>query len=243
MVFSSVLFIFYYLPTLLLAYFLTPKKYRNVTLLIFSLIFYFLGEPRNIIFLILSCFINYYLSIIISKLENKKMRRMLFLLGLLYNVGQLIYFKYTTFLINNLNSFGFNIKIIRIALPIGISFYTFQALAYLIDVYQKKHAPARNIIEFSTYLTLFAQLVAGPIVRFTDVQDDLKQNKITLDDLALGIKRFIIGLAKKVLLANVLGELILKLTTATVLASWLKPICYTLQIYFDFSGYSDMAIG
>lgn len=242
MVFSSILFIFYFLTALLLLYFATPKKYRNIVLLLFSLIFYFLGEPRYVIYLILSCVINYYLSIIIAK--KNKSSKLFLILGLIYNIGMLVYFKYTTFILTNIhNLFNLDIPIIHIALPIGISFYTFQALSYLIDVYNHKHKPASNIIEFSCYLTLFPQLVAGPIVRFTDIKEDLKKSSTTLEDFAKGIKIFIIGLAKKVLLANVLGELILKLTTQTIISSWLKPICYTLQIYFDFSGYSDMAIG
>ena len=245
MIFSSILFIFYFLTTLLLIYFITPKKYKNLVLLIFSLLFYFLGEPKNIIFLILSCIINYYLSYFIVKYQKKKiLKKTLLILGLSYNIITLIYFKYTNFLLNNLNNiFNLNLKIINILLPIGISFYTFQAISYLIDVYNNKHDKATNLIEFATYLTLFPQLIAGPIVRFVDIKDDLNKNHITKEDFSLGIKRFIIGLAKKVLLANTLGEFILKLTTKTILSSWLKPISYTLQIYFDFSGYSDMAIG
>lgn len=245
MIFSSILFIFYFLTTLLLIYFITPKKYKNLVLLIFSLLFYFLGEPKNIIFLILSCIINYYLSYFIIKYQKKKkLKKTLLILGLSYNIITLIYFKYTNFLLNNLNNiFNLNLKVINILLPIGISFYTFQAISYLIDVYNNKHDKATNLIEFATYLTLFPQLIAGPIVRFVDIKDDLNKKHITKEDFSLGIKRFIIGLAKKILLANTLGEFILKLTTKTILSSWLKPISYTLQIYFDFSGYSDMAIG
>ena len=240
MVFSSILFIFYFLTSLLVIYFITPNRYKNLVLLVFSLLFYFLGEPKNIIFLIISCLINYYSSIFIYKKKNKK----IFVFALLYNVIQLFYFKYTDFFINNINNlFHINISLLRIALPIGISFYTFQAISYITDVYLGRHKPAKSLIEFSTYLCLFPQLVAGPIVRFNDIKKDIVCPKINIKDFSNGVKRFIIGLSKKVLLANVLGELILKFTTKTIVNSWLKPICYTLQIYFDFSGYSDMAIG
>ena len=166
------------------------------------------------------------------------------ILALIYNVGQLLVFKYTDFFISNINNIlGTKIPYTYITMPIGISFFTFQALGYVIDVYTKKHKPARSVFEFMTYISLFPQLIAGPIVRYSDVQTELKDRTESYDKFSEGIKRFTIGLAKKVLLANVLGELVAAVTEVTVLSSWLKAIAYTMQIYFDFSGYSDMAIG
>ena len=241
MIFSSISFIYYFLPLLLIFYFLFPNKYKNIVLLIFSLIFYFLGEPKYIIVLLLSCFINYYLSKLIEKNEHRKL---FLIIAVLYNVIQLLTFKYTDFFIENVNNvLNLNLSYMYIVMPIGISFFTFQALGYIIDVYNKKHKPAKNLINFMTYICLFPQLVAGPIVRYSDIEKDLNKRTHSFDKFSQGIKRFTIGLSKKVLLANVLGELINKLTTETILSSWLKPIAYTLQIYFDFSGYSDMAIG
>ncbi len=241
MLFSSITFIYYFLPILLLIYFIIPSKYKNLVLLFFSLLFYFLGEPKYIIVLILSCVINY----TFSKLIEKKNKRKLFLiLAVIYNVGQLLIFKYTDFFIDNINNiFNVNIPFMYIVMPIGISFFTFQALGYVIDVYNKKHEPAKSLIEFMTYVCLFPQLVAGPIVRYSDIQKEMTDRTTTCDKFSEGIKRFVIGLSKKVLLANVLGEFIKSCVEETLLSSWLKPIAFTLQIYFDFSGYSDMAIG
>lgn len=241
MIFSSITFIYYFLPILLIFYFLTPKKYKNLVLLIFSLIFYFLSEPKYIIILLMSCIINYFLSIKISKDKSSKIY---LIIAIILNVGNLLVFKYTDFFINNINNL-LNTKIpyLYLVMPIGISFYTFQALGYIIDVYRKKHKPAKNLLNYMTYISLFPQLVAGPIVRYSDIEEELENREHNYELFANGIKRFIIGLSKKVLLANVLGEITKSLITTTLISSWLKPICYTLQIYFDFSGYSDMAIG
>ena len=241
MIFSSILFIYYFLPILLLVYFIIPNKYKNLVLLIFSLLFYFLGEPKYIVVLLSSCIINYYLS---KQFEKSKRRKLYLIISLIYNIGNLLVFKYTDFFISNINQI-LNTKIpyLYIIMPIGISFFTFQALGYVIDVYNKKHKPAKNILDFMTYICLFPQLVAGPIVRYSDIEKELTDRTHSYDLFTEGIKRFIIGLSKKVLLANVLGEFSKALITETVLSSWLKPIAYTLQIYFDFSGYSDMAIG
>jgi len=241
MLFSSITFLFYFLPIFLLAYFITPKKYKNIPILIFSFIFYFVGEPKYIIVLILSCIINYYLSILIEKSNKSKL---CLVISIIYNVGQLLLFKYIDFFISNINSlFNINIPYTNIVMPIGISFFTFQALGYVIDVYNKKHKPAKDLFEFMTYISLFPQLIAGPIVRYSDVDKELKDRRINFDKFANGIKRFVIGLSKKVLIANVLGEVPKLIVETTVLSSWIKPILYTIQIYFDFSGYSDMAIG
>lgn len=241
MLFSSITFIYYFLPALLITYFITPNKYRNLVLLIFSLIFYFLGEPKYIVVLILSCVINY----IFSKLIDKgKFRKLLLVLAIIYNVGQLLIFKYTDFFIDNINNIiGTDIPFMYIIMPIGISFFTFQALGYVVDVYNKKHKPAKNVLEFMTYVCLFPQLIAGPIVRYSDVGEELSNRTTSYSKFSEGIKRFVIGLSKKVLIANVLGEFAKQCVEQTVLAAWLRPIAYTLQIYFDFSGYSDMAIG
>ena len=241
MLFSSITFIYYFLPLLLICYFLAPKKFRNLVLLIFSLIFYFLGEPKYIVVIILSCLMNYYFSKLIDKKIHPKL---ILILAIIYNVGQLYVFKYTDFTIENINNlFNLNIEYLRIIMPIGISFYTFQTMSYVIDVYNKKHPVAKNLLEFMTYVCLFPQLIAGPIVRYSDVRDALTNRTESFEKFSEGIKRFVIGLSKKVLLANVLGELVNNLVQKTVLSSWTKSIAYTLQIYFDFSGYSDMAIG
>ena len=244
MVFSSVMFLFYFLPILLFVYFIFPKKYRNYVLLIFSLIFYFIGEPINILFLFLSCLINYYFSLYFDKINDNKKKKILFISVISYNILQLIFFKYINFFIDNLNLIPMvDIPFFNILMPIGISFYTFQAISYVCDVYNKKHSPAKNLFTYMTYLTLFPQLIAGPIVRYQTVEDDLKDRSLDFENVSKGLGLFIIGLSKKVLLANVLGEVIGKFTIETVVSSWMKPILYTLQIYFDFSGYSDMAIG
>ena len=243
MLFSSVTFIFYFLTSLLLIYYVVPKKFRNYVLLAFSLIFYFLGEPKYIIILVLSCLINYYISKLIDKSKGKK-RKTFLIIDVIYNVGQLLFFKYTNFFIDNINElFNSNIGFIKVVMPIGISFFTFQALGYVIDVYNKKHKPAGKLSDFMMYLCLFPQLVAGPIVRYSDVEEQVVKREHSIELFANGIKRFVIGLSKKVLLANVLGEYVASLAMESVLAAWLKPILFTLQLYFDFSGYSDMAIG
>ena len=241
MLFSSITFIFYFLTSLLLMYYIVPKKFRNSILLIYSLLFYFLGEPKYIVILILSCIINYILSLLINKYKHKKL---FLIIAVIYNIGQLLYFKYADFFIENINQiFNSEFGLLKVIMPIGISFFTFQALGYVIDVYRDKHKPAKNLWTFMTYVCLFPQLVAGPIVRYSDVEDELVNREHSTDKFADGIKRFVIGLSKKVLLANVLGEFVASLTTVSLLSSWLKPILFTLQLYFDFSGYSDMAIG
>jgi len=241
MLFSSILFIYYFLPLLLIIYFISPNKYKNLVLLIFSLLFYFLGEPKYIIVLILSCVINYFIS---KQIEKGKHSKIYLIFSLLLNVGLLLIFKYTDFFISNINNiFKIKIPYLYLIMPIGISFFTFQIIGYILDVYNKKHKPANNLLNFMTYVCLFPQLIAGPIVRYIDVEKDLEKRTYSFDKFSEGIKRFVIGLSKKVLLANVLGEFSKSFITETILSSWLKPISYTLQIYFDFSGYSDMAIG
>lgn len=240
MLFSSITFLYYFLIILFIVYFITPKKYKNIVLLIFSLLFYFFGEPKYIIVLLLSCIINY----IFGNLVVGKNKKIFLIIACIYNIGQLLIFKYTDFFIDNINSiFNSNIPFTYTVMPIGISFFTFQALGYVIDVYRGKHKPASKLTDFMTYVSLFPQLVAGPIVRYSDVEKELIKRECTYDKFSEGVRRFVFGLSKKVLLANVLGEIINNLVNINVLSSWLKPILFTLQIYFDFSGYSDMAIG
>ena len=241
MLFSSITFIYYFLPVLLLVYFLVPKKYKNLVLLVFSLIFYFLGEPKYIVILLLSCILNYFFG---NKVHDSKNKKFWLIISIIYNVGQLLVFKYTDFFIENINSiFNSNINYLYIVMPIGISFFTFQAMGYVFDIYMGKHKPAKKLLDFMTYISLFPQLVAGPIVRYSDVEKELVKRESNFDKFGEGITRFIIGLSKKVLLANILGEFAGDLLEVDLLSSWLKPITFTLQIYFDFSGYSDMAIG
>lgn len=241
MLFSSITFIYYFLPILLLVYFIVPKKYKNLVLLIFSLIFYFLGEPKYIVILILSCLLNYFFG---KKVNDSKNKKLWLIISIIYNVGQLLVFKYTDFFIENINNiFNSGINYLYIVMPIGISFFTFQAMGYVFDIYMGKHKPASRLLDFMTYISLFPQLVAGPIVRYSNIEKELVKRESNFDKFGEGITRFVIGLSKKVLLANVLGEFAGDLVEVDLLSSWLKPILFTLQIYFDFSGYSDMAIG
>ena len=245
MLFSSITFLYYFLPILLIIYLIVPSKFKNIVLLIFSLLFYFYGEPKYIIILLLSCFINYIAGLLIEKYRSHSKK--ILILVILYNIMQLLYFKYTDFFITNINTmFNLNIGLLRVIMPIGISFFTFQTLSYVVDVYKKEVESSKKFFDFATYVSLFPQLVAGPIVRYKTVSEELKSRKTNYQDFANGIRRFIIGLAKKILIANVIGELCASLTameSITVISSWINAIGFTLQIYFDFSGYSDMAIG
>ena len=245
MVFSSITFLFYFLPIVLLCYFVLFKKHKNTVLLIASLFFYFYGEPKYILVLLFSCLINYVSGKLIEKMT--KYRTLILVVDLVISFGLLFYFKYFGFLVANLNTvFSLEMVIPNIVMPIGISFFTFQATSYTIDIYRGEVKSAKNFWTFTTYLSLFPQLVAGPIVRYETVQNELEQRKNSKETFAAGVKRFTIGLAKKVLLANVLGELVTILaegTDASILSYWIEAIAITLQLYFDFSGYSDMAIG
>ena len=247
MVFSSVTFIYYFLPILLLVYFIVPSKFKNLILLIFSLIFYFYGEGSYIWVLLLSIIVNYIGGLLIGKNDDKKIKKLILILTIIFDVGLLFYFKYVDFFISNINNLlGSNFGLMRVVMPIGISFFTFQTMSYVIDVYTGKVQYNKNLLDFGTYVALFPQLVAGPIVRYADIDEELKERKHSFDNFSKGIERFIIGLGKKVLLANVLGEtcsLLGSVSEVTVVSSWMKAVFYTLQIYFDFSGYSDMAIG
>lgn len=246
MVFSSISFLYYFLPITLLLYFVVPKKYKNIILLIMSLLFYFYGEPRYILILLFSCLFNYYYGKHLEKTRGK-MRNILLILNLTINFGMLFYFKYFHFFLENVNLlFHSNLTWVSIIMPIGISFFTFQATSYVIDIYRGKIKSAKNIFIFATYLSLFPQLIAGPIVRYETVEQELKTRKTDFNTFSEGIKRFIVGLSKKVLFANILGEFsknLMGLLEQSVLSYWLQALSNMLQIYFDFSGYSDMAIG
>ena len=245
MLFTSITFLYYFLPLVLIFYFITPKKYRNIILLISSIIFYAYGEPKYVFLMLLEIIISYYGAILIDKYPRYK--ETILAIFITIHLGLLCIFKYTNFLISNINNiFNSDISPLNIIMPIGISFYTFQIISYLVDVYRKKVPPQKNILTLATYISLFPQLIAGPIVRYKDINEELKNRTITLEDTSYGFRRFIIGLAKKVIIANSLGELfnILNNNVPISLAStWLKSLSYMLQIYFDFSAYSDMAIG
>lgn len=245
MVFSSISFLFYFLPVVLLCYFLASRKAKNFVLLVASLFFYFYGEPKYILVFLASIGLNYFFG---RKIEDSKQHKKLYLIiDLILNFGMLFYFKYFNFSITILNDiFGTDFSLWNIVMPIGISFFTFQATSYTIDIYRGKVSSAPNIWTFATYLSLFPQLIAGPIVRYETVADELEHRKETSREIANGIRRFIIGLAKKVLLANVLGTLASTLgglEEISLASSWVHALALTLQLYFDFSGYSDMAIG
>lgn len=245
MLFSSITFLFYFLPILLIVYFIVPKKFKNLVLFIFSLFFYFYGEPKYGFLLLISCIINYIMGSLIEK--HRKYAKVFLIITLVYNIGQLLYFKYLDFFIENVNNiFNTNIKFMYIVMPIGISFFTFQTISYVIDVYNKKVEASKSFLNFATYVCLFPQLVAGPIVRYETISKELKNRKSNYDTFALGVKRFAIGLFKKVLIANLVGELCASLSVLTnqsVMSYVFQAVGFTLQIYFDFSGYSDMAIG
>lgn len=251
MVFSGFPFLFYFLPAVLLVYYLVPQKGKNPVLLLFSLLFYACGEPVYVLLMIFSILMDYGLGLWLHHEKGKgdagHPKRIL-VLAVIANLGLLAFFKYTDFFITNLNALGLSIPLLKITLPIGISFYTFQALSYIIDLYRGEVEVQRSVVSFGTYVSLFPQLIAGPIVRIRDVAEELKSRRENFDDFSSGVRRLVIGLAKKVLLANTAGALwtsISAMDTASlpVLTGWIGLAAFTFQIYFDFSGYSDMAIG
>ena len=247
MVFSSITFLFYFLPIVLIIYYLIPNKYKNIVLLISSFIFYFYGEPKNIYIMILSILATYIFGILIDKYKKTKYSKIFLILSIFINIGLLIYFKYADFIIKNINLWLSNkIDLIHVILPIGISFYTFQLISYIVDVYRGEAKVQKNIIKLATYISLFPQLIAGPIVRYTTIENQLENREYNMKNFSIGVRRFIIGLGKKVMIANVMGNLInifLVSDEKSVLFYWLYAIALMIQIYFDFSGYSDMAIG
>lgn len=249
MVFSSTIFLCVYLPLVLLGYYICPKKGRNLFLLIASLVFYAWGEPKYVFLMIFSILVNYIFGRLMDKNRGRQKRlKLMLVLSVVIDIGLLSVFKYTDFIITNVNAiFGANFDLLNIALPIGISFYTFQAMSYTIDVYRNDVRVQKNLIDFGMYITMFPQLIAGPIVRYADVQDQLADRSVTTADFSEGIMRFVVGLGKKVLLANQMGAVWSEIYAlggdVSALMAWTGAIAYTFQIYFDFSGYSDMAIG
>lgn len=235
-------FLFFFLPFLFLVYFLVPRKYKNTVLLVFSLLFYYFGEKWYVILLIASSTINF----IVGKKIDKTHSKIYMIIGILFNLGLLIYFKYTNFFIENFNNlFGLNIATVKMIMPLGISFFTFQNLSYLVDIYRKDIKAENNAFTYMTYISLFPQLVAGPIIRYKDILEDLQNRKETIDKFAEGILRFTVGLGKKVLIADALYSTYTTILNSnmTVLSYWLVALAFTFQLYYDFSGYSDMAIG
>lgn len=249
MVFSSTIFLCVYLPLVLLGYYICPKKGRNLFLLIASLVFYAWGEPKYVFLMIFSILVNYIFGRLMDKNRGRQKRmKLLLVLSVVIDLGLLSVFKYTDFIITNVNAiFGSSFDLLKIALPIGISFYTFQAMSYTIDVYRNDVRVQKNLIDFGMYITMFPQLIAGPIVRYADVQDQLAERSVTTADFSEGVMRFVVGLGKKVLLANQMGAVWSEIYAlggdVSALMAWTGAIAYTFQIYFDFSGYSDMAIG
>lgn len=245
MLFSSIPFLFYFLPCVLLLYAISPKKIKNFTLLICSLVFYAWGEPRLVLLMLITVLGGYILGLLTEKFNKHK--KLFLALAVALSLGFLGYFKYVDFFIENINLMtGLSIPLLNVALPIGISFYTFQLLSYNIDVYRGNVPAQRNFVDLATYISLFPQLIAGPIVRYSDVAKQLRNRNHSFDKIALGVRRFVIGLSKKIIIANTLGEIceIFKSSNdKSVLYFWLYAVAFALHIYFDFSGYSDMAIG
>lgn len=261
MLFADILFLFIFLPICIILYFVAKDiKSKNTVLLIFSLIFYAWGEPVRILLLIFSAAINYALAIMIELSKDSGKGRPHLIVSLIFNIGMLGIFKYTDFFIGNINGiFGTSIPLQHIALPLGISFYTFQIISYMMDVYWDKVSAQRSFPDLLMYISLFPQLVAGPIVRYETIAEEIKYRETTISDFAAGLSRLIVGLTKKVVIANNLNLLVelmfnveksaegvttaVNVGNSTVVGAWIGVIAYSLQVYFDFSGYSDMAIG
>lgn len=248
MLFSSIPFLFWFLPGVLILYAAAPVSLKNTVLLLSSLFFYGWGEPRYVIWMMLAILMAYIFGLLIERYQSvPKLARLFLALSVSSSLLMLGYFKYADFFIRNVNAVtGCSISLLNITLPIGISFYTFQILSYTVDVYRQDVKAQRNLIDLATYVALFPQLIAGPIVRYSDIAEQLKGRIHTMGKTAQGIRRFILGLGKKILIANLLGELCSIFRASddkSVLFFWLYAVAYTLHVYFDFSGYSDMAIG
>ncbi len=254
MVFSSAVFLLFFLPLFLLVYNFIDPRYKNYTILAFSIFFYAWGAPDFIFIVLLSMVVNFFIVRQIDSIPRKRSRRIYLGLSVAINIGLLLYFKYANFFVENVNALienlglGSGITWLNVALPIGISFFTFQSLTYSVDVYRRVHKPLQKLSDYILYILMFPQLIAGPIVRFNWIADQITHRVETNDDRLLGFYRFVIGLAKKVLIANVVGaeaDRIMALDAATLdtATAWVGIVAYTFQIYFDFAGYSDMAIG
>ena len=249
MVFSSLVFLFVFLPIVLVLYYLSGKKYRNYLLLLASLFFYAWGEPTYVVIMLISIGANYLCGLLVDEKRADKVRVTGVVISVIFNICMLGVFKYSGFFVKNINTaFNTSLPVPEIALPLGISFFTFQAMSYVIDVYRKDAKVQKNIFDLSLYISLFPQLVAGPIVRYQTVADQIEEREHNIIKFGDGVRRFIIGLGKKVLLSNSLGMLAdsvfgMQTYQLTVVSTWLGILAYSLQIFFDFSGYSDMAIG
>ena len=247
MVFSSITFLFYFLPIVLALYYLVPNKFKNLILLISSFIFYFYGEPKYVLLMAFSIISTYICGILVDKYRGTKTAKLFLILEIIISIGLLIYFKYADFIIKNINLWlSQKIDLINVLLQIGISFYTFQMISYVVDIYRGEVKVQKNILKLSTYVSLFPQLIAGPIVRYSTIEKQLENREYSINKFSLGVRRFVIGLGKKVLIANVIGTLVNTFFISedkSILFYWLYAIGVMLQIYFDFSGYSDMAIG
>ncbi len=248
MLFSSNLFLFLFLPIVIIGYYLLGKQYRNIFLLIMSLLFYAWGEPKFVFIMIGSILFNYVAALLIHYFQSKKIRTTILVIAVIANLGMLFVYKYLDFFINNVNRFGFNLPLQNIALPLGISFFTFQAMSYVIDVYRGNAKVQKSPINIGTYVSFFPQLVAGPIVRYQTIADQIDQRHENFEDFSEGVRRFIIGFSKKVILSNnmaLVADAVFGTADASrsVVYAWIGAIAYAFQILFDFSGYSDMAIG
>ena len=246
MLFSSIPFAFYFLPVVLALYFAVPFRFKNAVLLVFSLVFYAWGEPGYLLLMAVSILLGWLFGLLIGKYRGTARARLFLVLSVAVSLGLLGWFKYADFAVNTLNALGLNLPLPHVALPIGISFYTFQILSYTIDVYRGDALPQRSPVDFGAYVSMFPQLIAGPIVRYSDVARQLKHRTHSLEKASLGVRRLLIGLGKKVLIANQLGQLTVLFRESrqpSVLYVWIYAAAFALQIYFDFSGYSDMAIG
>lgn len=249
MLFSSMTFLFVFMPLVMAIYFLAKKEIRNYILLIASIIFYAWGEPRYLAIMIITILVNYIGALCLDKYQNPRQRLGIVTATILVNLSFLFYFKYFNFVVDNINLvFQTHIDFVDVIMPIGISFYTFQAMSYLIDVYRKEIPAQRDVYKLALYIVLFPQLVAGPIVKYHDVCEQIDERKVEFKYVIIGLKRFIIGLAKKVLIANTLAVVVDKIfeqapENLTTEIAWLGAVAYCLQLYYDFSGYSDMAIG
>ena len=247
MLFSSITFLYCFLPCVLLVYFAVPNRMKNLVLLLASLFFYGWGEPKYLVFVLATVTQSYIAALLVERFRGTKIAKLTFAVSAVASLGLLAYCKYADFFIGNFNAVtGLSIPLLRVALPVGISFYTFQILSYVIDVYRGDVPAQRNFIDLAMYVAMFPQLIAGPIVRYSDIAGSLKSRKTTLADASEGITRFAVGLAKKILLANSAALIVSEFKAygeKTVLFYWLYAAAYMLHIYFDFSGYSDMAIG
>ena len=247
MLFSSITFLYCFLPCVLLMYFVAPDRMKNLVLLLSSLFFYGWGEPKFLVFMLVSVTQSYIAALLIERFFKTKIAKLAFVLSAVASLGLLAYCKYADFFIENFNVLtGLSVPLLKVALPVGISFYTFQILSYVIDVYRGDVPAQRNFIDLAMYIAMFPQLIAGPIVRYSDIAKSLKGRKTTVEDASMGMVRFSVGLAKKILLANSAALIVSEFkafSEKTVLFYWLYAAAYMLHIYFDFSGYSDMAIG